>query len=544
MDIYKSSETKLKDTICNEPIYIITQFYLPTNSNRKRELLNSLKLIVYNNMIDKIYLLNERIYSDEELGIQSNKIKQINIEKRLLYSICFDYIEKLSLNGYIIITNSDIFFDKSLMYIKQCNLENEKKVYCQLRHEYDETKLLSECKLFTNNTQKYGRADSQDTWIFHSKYNIPKCNRKIFEFSMGKPGCDNKLVYLWNILGYQCYNEPELIKCYHYHMSNIRNYVQSNSLPGPYRGIYPIIKSSQNFIFSHNYNFKTENQELSSYIEKKIQAKENFIIPRLAGIENNLAHESVLFIKKEITDKNVLLSKIKIMKNNAGIYLSSLNSIINYSQLYLNAFEKCDVYFDWSVFSNVAKYSKNSFPFMYNNFKKKRVDSETLSIFNHIHIEPWTLKLRGLRILIVSSFIESIKEKINDREKIYNIDLFPECTFVFLKPPQTNGSNPSQDFSKELDYFCKKIKEIENDFDIALCSCGGYGNLVCSYIYDLNKSAIYVGGVLQMYFGIYGERWIRETPDILKIYLNKYWSRPKKNERPNDYDKIEKSCYW
>ena len=372
MDIYKSSETKLKDTICNEPIYIITQFYLPTNSNRKRELLNSLKLIVYNNMIDKIYLLNERIYSDEELGIQSNKIKQINIEKRLLYSICFDYIEKLSLNGYIIITNSDIFFDKSLMYIKQCNLENEKKVYCQLRHEYDETKLLSECKLFTNNTQKYGRADSQDTWIFHSKYNIPKCNRKIFEFSMGKPGCDNKLVYLWNILGYQCYNEPELIKCYHYHMSNIRNYVQSNSLPGPYRGIYPIIKSSQNFIFSHNYNFKTENQELSSYIEKKIQAKENFIIPRLAGIENNLAHESVLFIKKEITDKNVLLSKIKIMKNNAGIYLSSLNSIINYSQLYLNAFEKCDVYFDWSVFSNVAKYSKNSFPFMYNNFKKKK----------------------------------------------------------------------------------------------------------------------------------------------------------------------------
>ena len=156
------------------------------------------------------------------------------------------------------------------MYIKQCNLENEKKVYCQLRHEYDETKLLSECKLFTNNTQKYGRADSQDTWIFHSKYNIPRCNRKIFEFSMGKPGCDNKLVYLWNILGYQCYNEPELIKCYHYHMSNIRNYVQSNSLPGPYRGIYPIIKSSQNFIFSHNYNFKTENQELSSYIEKKM----------------------------------------------------------------------------------------------------------------------------------------------------------------------------------------------------------------------------------------------------------------------------------
>ena len=129
-------------------------------------------------------------------------------------------------------------------------------------------------------------------------------------------------------------------------------------------------------------------------------------------------------------------------------------------------------------------------------------------------------------------------------EKIYGIDLFPECSFVFLKPPQTNGSNPSRDFSLELEDFCEKIKEIKDDFDIALCSCGGYGNLVCSYIYDLKKSAIYVGGALQMYFGVYGERWIKENPDIMKLYLNKYWSRPKNNEKPKNHDKIENSCYW
>jgi hypothetical protein len=60
----------------------------------------------------------------------------------------------------------------------------------------------------------------------------------------------------------------------------------------------------------------------------------------------------------------------------------------------------------------------------------------------------------------------------------------------------------------------------------------------------MGKSAIYVGGVLQMYFGIYGERWLRERSDIMRMYLNKHWSRPKENERPKNYKEVEKSCYW
>jgi hypothetical protein len=47
------------------------------------------------------------------------------------------------------------------------------------------------------------------------------------------------------------------------------------------------------------------------------------------------------------------------------------------------------------------------------------------------------------------------------------------------------------------------------------------------------KSAIYIGGVLQMYFGIYGERWLRERKSILELYINENWSRPKDNERPD-----------
>ena len=46
------------------------------------------------------------------------------------------------------------------------------------------------------------------------------------------------------------------------------------------------------------------------------------------------------------------------------------------------------------------------------------------------------------------------------------------------------------------------------DFDIALLSCGSYAMHLGNYIKDsLNKKSIYLGGILNMYFNIYGERY-------------------------------------
>ena len=58
------------------------------------------------------------------------------------------------------------------------------------------------------------------------------------------------------------------------------------------------------------------------------------------------------------------------------------------------------------------------------------------------------------------------------------------------------------------------------------------------------KSAIYVGGVLQMYFGILGNRWLKERPEIVKLYRNQHWTRPKTHERPKNSVKVENGCYW
>jgi len=540
---YCSPITDKNIAVHDGKVHYISQFYIPTHKERAKEILNCLKLVVANETIDEVHLLNECIYTNKELGVTSDKIKQTNIKDRLKYSAIFDYIENKSLEGYIIIANSDIFFDGHLDNIKKSNLHCDKKIYCQLRVEYDGKSSLTDCKLFGP------RQDSQDVWIYHSNNNIQKKHRKVFDFCMGKPGCDNKIAYLFTILGLKCYNEPWWIRCYHYHITQERTYTSQETIPEPYVSIIPggvrNIKSRKPRTL-HNFNIMDENTYMREYIQTQLETDEPFIIPRIAGIENNYAMIGVVIQQNKLADNNreYITRTANIMKTNAGIQINSVDDISKYASLYLAAFDKCKIYFDWEPWGAVTESISHSYNFIIENFKQPRIWSVALDIYHSIHSNPWTTALKGKRILIISPFIESMKKKLPVLSEIYGVDLFPECSFVFLKPPQTQGVNPSRNFDVELNEFCDKIEAIKDTFDIALCSCGGYGNLVCSRIFDMGKSAIYVGGVLQMYFGIYGQRWLRERRDIIRLYLNKHWSRPEEDERPKNYKKIEASCYW
>ena len=540
MPYFISISPQIKRTPKREnDVNLIMQFYIDNNNERQKEIKKCLFLNVNNKLINKIYLFNERKYSKEELGINSEKIVQIVTGKRLTFEEIFDLIETTNINGYIIISNSDIFFDSSLENIKTCDF-SEKNVLTLCRHEYKGQGPLKNCKLFNE-----GRPDSQDAWIFHSDINVSREKRKIFNFSMGKAGCDNKLIYLFQILGYQCYNEATLVNIYHLLNVVTRNYNPTDKVPSPYCCLFPITSPEDKLNTSHSFNIIMENEEFCNYIREKIINNKTFILPRIAGVENAMAyHGAILMQQGNVFPQRYFDKPFQIMKNNAGIKLLNNRSIVKYSQSYLSAFEKCDAYFDWEPWGTVAKSIFKSLNFIFENFKKQRFWSITLDVFDHIQTRQWTRELAGKRILIISPFVESFKDKINTRDKIYGIDLFPNCQFVFLKPPQTQANCHSEEFDIELNKFVENIRGIKDEFDISLLSCGGYGNLVCSEIYKMGKSAIYVGGVLQMYFGVYGNRWERERPDIMKLYKNEHWSRPKDEECPDGFNNVENSCYW
>jgi hypothetical protein len=53
---------------------------------------------------------------------------------------------------------------------------------------------------------------------------------------------------------------------------------------------------------------------------------------------------------------------------------------------------------------------------------------------------------------------------------------------------------------------------------------------------------MYIGGALQLFFGVIGKRWF-DNKEIISL-VNDHWIRPSQEERPLNHTKVEKGCYW
>ena len=191
---------------------LIQQFYIDEDPIRHKELQQTLRFNCINNSIDKIILLNEKIYTESELGTKNDKIQQVNIEKRLTYADVFKYASINHKNSYIILSNSDIFYDKSVEKIKKLQLYENLFILTLLRYEFLKNTKLSNCKI------EYPRPDIQDTWIWHTNaIDINDSLTELTNIEMGVNKCNNHFMHILQLLGLQCLNIPETVKSYHNH---------------------------------------------------------------------------------------------------------------------------------------------------------------------------------------------------------------------------------------------------------------------------------------------------------------------------------------
>ena len=151
--------------------------------------------------------------------------------------------------------------------------------------------------------------------------------------------------------------------------------------------------------------------------------------------------------------------------------------------------------------------------------------------------------------MIVNPFVGSFEKQINNNFKLFNKSnkhIFLEGQeFVFYKSYNSlAGNRPHKNWLETYLVMCRDIKDL--DFDIALLSCGGYGLPLCDFIKTkLGKSAIYIGGVLQIYFGVIGRRWEEEEYWKNKIRDEDIqFIKPNEGEKIINFNKIENGCYW
>lgn len=233
-----------------------------------------------------------------------------------------------------------------------------------------------------------------------------------------------------------------------------------------------------------------------------------------------------------------LYRMLKMLCSNAGFFPYDLSLGIKYYERMLQDMPEIDV---------LGSYV----------YEEKYVNQFLIGVKKRVNLDgfyapfmwknPWTRVLAGKRVLVVHPFVESIRYQYeNNRTKIWNDpDVLPKFKeLLTLKAVQSiadSKDQPYKDWFGALKYMEDEISKM--DFDIAIIGCGAYGMCLAAHVKRMGKIAIHLAGWTQMLFGVYGNRWIKDQPEYAK-FINEYWIRPNKNERPKGAEKVENGCYW
>jgi hypothetical protein len=278
-------------------------------------------------------------------------------------------------------------------------------------------------------------------------------------------------------------------------------------------------------------------QKDNLYIKEVIQQNKPFFIGRIAGCELKVAYcyqEGNLF---DIVDE------LRELENNAGIFTRDNYSLEKYSKKLIESYDHCTMIAEWEVMGKVFSHTGSGQEFISKRtLKIPKVDARALEPY--YFKESWMPALKGKRILIVHPFSKTFQKQFAHIKKIFpNRSWFEDCDIQFSRPPMTlAGNHQDKDWQEHLEPFLKSLSELK-EFDIALIAAGGYGMIIADYIFTkLGKSVIYIGGALQLFFGVIGKRWF-ENKEILKI-MNDDWIRPDRGDKPDNFTNVEKGCYW
>ena len=257
-------------------------------------------------------------------------------------------------------------------------------------------------------------------------------------------------------------------------------------------------------------------------------------IGRIAGIELQIVHDL------QENPKEVQRDLLEL-ENNAGIHIASSESLHTYCRQLLTAYDHC---------THIAEWDKTGKVYAITGRGQELIAKRTPHIpkFHAWHLEPyydppsWMQELKGKRILIVHPFTTTLQKQVPYLKDLFPHPWFEDCTFEFVKPPLTlAGNHGGVDWQIQMQPCLQEIQKKE--FDVALVAAGGYGMLISDFIYTkMKKSVLYIGGALQLFFGVIGKRWF-ENKEILKI-MNDSWVRPSAVDKPPQHTKVEKGCYW
>lgn len=284
--------------------------------------------------------------------------------------------------------------------------------------------------------------------------------------------------------------------------------------------------------------FKTriKDYEGNELISKLLDGDIPFAVGRLGAAETFNINE--YFAVKLNLKKHLNPKYIKRLHINSGFYPATEENVKRFCELFLNDIGEMDVLPTYRSFMEeyiLKKYAK-----------KGVVLTDPHSYEPYYFKNPWSKKLKGKKVLIVSPFVESIEKQYNEKRAVLfeDPDVLPEFKSLYtVKAVQSIAGNVDERFAdwfEALDYMYKECMKF--DFDVALVGCGVYALPLSALLKKAGKQVIMMCGSTQYLFGIKSAR--SDTVPGLKALYNDNWIYPNENEKPKNSSLVEGGCYW
>ena len=228
----------------------------------------------------------------------------------------------------------------------------------------------------------------------------------------------------------------------------------------------------------------------------------------------------------------------------AGLFPVSREIFFRWKEVYLECAHNMDVVAQWQP--------SGTFLSVYEDTALKRFAPQARRVpLASLHpIWPpasWLPAILGKRWLVVSPFPETIRsqlprlsklgiypteylDKVEDTARSLQVVACPQL--AYMVPPR------HRDWFHSLDCLQQEISSCS--FDIALIGAGAWSLPLAAYVKKLGKSAMHLGGQLQLMFGIMGGRWDHKKNEL----YNDFWTRPLPQETPANHKLMEQGAYW
>lgn len=241
--IYLTQFPPLYPSQAQVPIHLIIQVYIPKKIERLSEIQHCFNMMVQNPWITHIHAFAEnfevyQIFDQKLKSAKISKVNLINYGKRLSYFDGWNYARNELLQGWIIIANSDVYFDNHLgnlhTFLPQANIQTGQPILYALNrfeHNVNHPPIVYGKQYLMNLHSPWMKPYeeslfSQDVWIVHSNtlhhtdVEWPP-HKEIDIFVGGIPGCDNWIAFVFAKYNWLVCNPCTFIPVIHYDHSSL-----------------------------------------------------------------------------------------------------------------------------------------------------------------------------------------------------------------------------------------------------------------------------------------------------------------------------------